>query len=162
MPEMDEAMDDVDVDTTDTQSDSDAITYEQAMEWKQKAERLEKAEKKLVELKKSAKESKPADDVYTKQDALVDRFILKNPDLEGHEESLKEYLKKGIELEDARILVENKDKTIKNRQKAEEMSVTSSEATPKSTYSKSDLENMSQDDYNRAMDAIEKGKATLR
>lgn len=50
---VDDVTDVTDFDTTDIY---DEISYEQALEWKKKAERLEKAEKTLVEYKKKAKE----------------------------------------------------------------------------------------------------------
>lgn len=38
-----------------TEEENDEVSYEQAMEWKRKAESLEKAEKTIVDLKKKIK-----------------------------------------------------------------------------------------------------------
>jgi hypothetical protein len=164
MAEMDENVVDDVTDTDDVTDDTtEGVTYEQAMEWKAKAERTDKAEKKIVELKRATKvEPKSDDEVYTKADATIDRFIAKNPDLEGQESELKEYLKKGITLDQAKILVEASDKATTNRKKLDSMSVSSSEVTPKSTYSKSDLEKMSQSEYNKVMELKTQGKVTIR
>lgn len=161
MAEMeDDVVDDV-VNTEETTEET--VTYEQAMEWKQ---RLEKAEKKIVDQKRLQKEVKETpkgnDEVYTKQDATVDRFIAKNPELEGKEDEIKSYLAKGIELDDVKILVQNKDKQAKNLKKLDSMSVSSSEVTPKSTYSKDELGKMTDSEFSRVMDLRDQGKVTIR
>jgi len=111
--------------TEDTSSDSsDEITYEQAMEWKKKADRLEKAERTLVEQKRKLKEieKSPAlsneDAPMTRFDFELEKFIDKNPDIAEYRDELAKYAKeKKLTLAQAKILVESEDKTIKNRQK---------------------------------------------
>lgn len=158
MAEMDDdVVDEVSVDTDEATEET--VTYEEAMEWKAKAERTDKAEKKIVELKRQSREIKETpngnDESYTKQDAMLDKFIAKNPDLEGSEEEIKGYLAKGIEMEEAKILVQNKDKTVKNLKKMESMSVSASEkSSQKQTYTESEIKSMSDTEYAKIASGI--------
>lgn len=135
MSDMETTVDDVttdvdtEIDTTDVLTDTpDEISYEQALEWKRKAERLEKAEKSLVEYKKKAKELESKTSVsgefITKADLAMDKFLDKNPDLADYRDELASYQSKGIPLEKAKLLVEADDKTISNRDKASKASIT--------------------------------------
>lgn len=118
---------DVETDTpddVDSSEPSDEITYEQAIEWKKKAERLEKAEKTLVEQKRKLKEyeSKPQvsneEAPMTKFDFELEKFIDKNPDVAEYKDEIAKYAKdKKLTLAQAKILVESEDKTIANRKK---------------------------------------------
>ena len=154
------------VSENETEENLDDITYEQALAWKKEADELRsaksKAEAKIVELKKSGK-SAPASEEgwYTRMDAKIDKFIAKNPSLEGYESELRAYLDKGVDIEEAKILVENKDKSIKARAQAERASISGSEGSHKSltVYTAEMLDSLSQTEYNRAMGLIESGKA---
>jgi len=108
----------------DSSDSSDEITYEQAMEWKKKADRLEKAERTLVEQKRKLKEiekqpqTSNEDAPMTRFDFEVEKFIDKNPEIAEYRDELVKYAKeKKLTLAQAKILVESEDKTIKNRQK---------------------------------------------
>lgn len=108
--------------TEDSSSDSTDITYEQAMEWKKKADRLEKAEKTLVDHKRKLKEleSNPnnEDAPMTKFDFEIEKFIEKNPEMADFRNELTKYAKVNkLTLAQAKIQIESDDKTIKNRQK---------------------------------------------
>ena len=94
-------------------------------------------------------------------DAKIDKFIAKNPSLEGYESELRAYLDKGVDIEEAKLLVENKDKSIKARAQAERASISGSEGAHKSltVYTSEMLDSLSQTEYNRAMGLIESGKA---
>ena len=149
----------------------DDITYEQALAWKKEADEARKAkseaERKIVELKREKKNSPDKEisdkEAYTKEDAMVDKFVSKNPSLEGYEDDLKKYLSKGVSLDEAKILVENKDKSIKNRNVLEKTSITHSEwGSSKKSFSYEELDKMGQKEYNEAMGLIESGKATRR
>lgn len=91
---------DYELDVQDTQDDAveEEITYEQALEWKKKAERLEKAEKALVERKKADKLASKAQaqspiDVKEafKQIREEEKFFEKNPDAESYRDKIEEY-----------------------------------------------------------------------
>lgn len=116
--ELDEVVNDNETPEKEEES-PDEIDYETAIaaikEAKELKLRLEKAEQAIVEKKREAKRSEHSE-VYTKQDREIDRLVDKNPHLEGKEELLKSYLSKGNSIEEAKLLVENKDKTIKNRE----------------------------------------------
>jgi len=158
-------------DETETESSDDSeITYEQALEWKKQAERLKKAEAKLVEYKKAEKLKKkeesddsPKLEYLTKEDLKKERFFDKNPEMEEYRDDIEKYLKKGNTLEEAKILIENSDKTIQNRKKTNAMNISQSDReTAKRSFTKDELSNMSQADYNRARDMIDAGKASVR
>ncbi len=117
---------DVDIEETETEdsssASSDEITYEQAMEWKKKADRLEKAERTLVEQKRKLKdlESNPKSDdaPMTKFDFELEKFIDKNPEVSEYRDEIAKMAKeKKLTLAQAKILVESDDKTVLNRKK---------------------------------------------
>lgn len=150
---------------TETSTESDEITYDTAMGWKGKADRLDKAEKRLVELKKQLKEQeawKANDSNYiTKEDLAIEKFIAKNPDLEDYKEALAKYSKDWLSLKQAKLLIENDDKTIENRKKTNSINMTNWESTGKTKYSVNELEKMNQSDYNKVMDRVNTWKASI-
>lgn len=112
--------------------EEDEITWEQAQEWKKEAQAKAKAEAKVVELKRQLKEAskqKPTEggDFVTKEELQLERFLSKNPEMEDSVEDIKKHLAKGLTLEQAKILVENEDKTLQNRKKTNAMNITRSE-----------------------------------
>jgi hypothetical protein len=119
----DETVEDTtDVEVEETETTSDDITYEQAMEWKKKADRLEKAEKTLVDQKRKLKEleSNPKSDdaPMTKFDFELEKFIDKNPEVSEYRDEIAKMAKeKKLTLAQAKILVENDDSTVLNRKK---------------------------------------------
>ena len=138
--------------------DDDWITLEEA---KKNKEDLKKASRKIVELKKQLKEKKvdTSTEFVTKEDLAIDKFLVKNPELEEYKNELIEYTKKGLSLDKAKLLVENDDKTIKNRQKINSMSVSDWDAPWSKSFTQSDLENMSQIEYEKAVSLIKSWKA---
>jgi len=156
-----EVIDDKGADTTDAE-----VTYEQAMAWKKEADGLKKAEQAVVKLKKQLKDKSEVKEIdtskyITKDEAELDRFLIKNPDLEDYKEDLSTYVAKWLSLKQAGKLVESDDKTIANRKKTNSLNLTDWESGWKSSFSVSELEKMKQADYNKAMDLIDSGKATL-
>ena len=119
----DETVEDTtDVEVEETETTSDDITYEQAMEWKKKADRLEKAEKTLVDQKRKLKEleSNPKSDdaPMTKFDFELEKFIDKNPEVSEYRDEIAKMAKeKKLTLAQAKILIENDDTTVSNRKK---------------------------------------------
>ncbi len=168
----DETLDnDLDFETDTSYEDEtetpDEITYEQAIEWKKKAERLEKAERKLVDLKKRVKnkpetktESISEKDIELREE--LSEFLLENKDLKDYKTDLLKYRKQGFTIKQAVALVETDDKTIENRKKSNSLNITTSEEPGKTTYTKADLENMSQSEYNKIMSLKESGKIAIK
>ena len=120
--EVEEVINNEDIDTTDDITDSpEEISYEQALEWKKKAERLEKAEKSLVEMKRKAKQSESTSsesgEFVTKAQLAIDKFLDKNPDLSDYTKELEQYSKKGLSLDEAKTLILSSDKARTNREK---------------------------------------------
>lgn len=128
VPEVDEVPTDVeteiDTDSSNEETNPDEITVEQALEWKKKAERLEKAEKTLVDQKRKLKElenrstSNNEDAPMTKFDFELEKFIDKNPEVSEYRDEIAKMAKeKKLTLAQAKILVESDDKTVSNRKK---------------------------------------------
>ena len=133
--------------------------------------RLLKAEAALVERKKAEKANKqkaegegtsPEANYITKQDLALDRFLDKNPEMEDYKEDIKKHLSKGLSLAEAKLLIDNSP-AIVNRDKIKKTSISFSEGgAQKTTYTKADLENMSQKEYANVRRQAEDGKVTIR
>lgn len=170
MAEMDEEVVDTDVsleevDTeVETEQEYSDISYEQAMEWKKKAESLPKAEKTIVDLKKQLKTAPKIEWEYVSRAEMeIEKFLIKNPDLEEYKSEILEYTNKWLSIKEATILVKGSDKAIENREKANQINITGWDGwSTKTTYSVSELEGMSQSNYNKAMARIDKGEAKLK
>lgn len=130
------------------------------------AKRTIKSENKIVEEKKKTKETNSNPDVVTTQDLelrdSITEFVAINPELKEHKSELTKYVKQWFSLMQAKAIVENDDKTIENRKKMNAMNLTNTEWTTKSTYTKEELEKMSQSEYNRVMDLKDKGKVFIK
>ena len=75
----------------------------------------------------------------------------------------KKHIAKGLTLDQAKLLVENDDKTLSNRKKTNAMNITRSDGSPsKTTYTQSDLENMNQSEYNKVKRMAEDGKVVIK
>lgn len=175
VPEVDDVTTDVETEdnTTDsssevsTQEDITYISFEQAIEWKKKAERLEKAEKTLVDQKRKLKElenrstATSEDAPMTKFDFELEKFIDKNPEVSEYRDEIAKMAKeKKLTLAQAKILVESDDKTVSNRKKISQSRVSDWESPERNSYTKEQLAKMDRVAYNRAMDRIDSGKAT--
>lgn len=137
------------------------------------AESLRKAEAKIVELKKTATPAKEesvevkTETVWFDEEAFErkyeeKKFFESNPDMLEYKDKLAEYTAKGIWWKEAKVLVENSDETIANRKVASQTNFTSWEpAVNTPTYSRQDLEKMSQEEYNKVKDLQEQGKVTI-
>jgi len=107
---------DTDIQTEEWDDWDDEISYEQALEWKEKAERLSKAESKIVELKKQAKDnSKSWEDV--RAILAEEKFYDKNSDAEPYRKEIEKFVKVWISREDAFDLVSKKDKQVEETRK---------------------------------------------
>lgn len=111
--EVEESNDEIEEETPEVED----ITYEQALEWKK---RLQKAEKKLVDLKKQAKTEKKTDTPISSKDEVKkilaeERFYDKNQEAESYRKEIERYQTKGLSLEDAYLLASKKDKEIIER-----------------------------------------------
>ena len=115
----DETTDNQEQDYEDEEEEQeDEITWEQAQEWKRKAERAEKAERRLVELKKQLKEKKTyVDKAINSKDEVKrilaeERFYEKNPEAESYRDKIESYQNKWLSLEDSFLLATKNDKQI--------------------------------------------------
>jgi hypothetical protein len=144
----------------DNTSEEDSPTYEDYLAVKK---RLAKAEKTLVEYKKKAKTSNWTTwEVVTKQDLELIRFIDKNPWYEWKEDEIKKYLSKWLGLSEIKRLVEPDD-TFDNREKTKTTSITAWEyISSQNTYTISELEKLSQSEYEKVMTLVENWKASIR
>lgn len=163
---VDDVTTDVDTEIDTTDDSSEEISYEQALEWKKKAERLEKAEKTLVELKRKTKElekSEPTTKYLTEADLERRDFLKANPELNEYTKELGEYHSKGLSFDEAKTLILNSDKARTNREKLNSLGLSDWEPNKwTKTYSDDDLVALSKKDinaYNKVMSDIESGKA---
>ena len=112
--EVEESNDEIEEETQEVED----ITYEQALEWKK---RLQKAEKKLVDLKKQAKtKEKQTDNPISSKDEVKkilaeERFYDKNPEAELYRKEIEKYQEKGYTLEDAYLVASKNDKEVEQR-----------------------------------------------
>lgn len=149
-------------------SPKDEYTYEEVVAMET---RLRKAEAALVEKKREAKANKqkaegegtsPEANYITKQDLALDRFLDKNPEMEDYKEDIKKHLSKGLSLAEAKLLIDNSP-AIVNRDKIKKTSISYSEGgAQKTTYTKADLENMSQKEYANVRRQAEDGKVIIK
>ena len=101
-----ETQDDVDTDNVDT------ITYEQALEWKKKAENLAKAEKRIEILKKQVKVSKADKPDDVRAILAREKFFDKNPDAEKYRKEIEKLEEKWLSTEDAYYLASKEDREV--------------------------------------------------
>jgi hypothetical protein len=91
-----------------------------------------KAEAKIVDMKKTSKETKSevnketvkSENFMTREDYAAEEFFKANNDLVEHKETLTELVSKGNSWEDAKFLLERKDPTIANRKIANQTNFT--------------------------------------
>jgi len=154
--------DELEEENNDYSNEPDEIAYEQAIEWKRKAERLEKAEKKLVSLKKKLKENRNLSEYYTIDDLKIERFLIQYPEMEDFKNELKAYLDKWISLEEAKILIDNSDRLVK-KNKINQINVSTNDWEPtKKVYTKSELAKLSFDEYNKVKDLADDWKVVIK
>jgi len=131
--------------------------------------RARKAEAKIVADKKATEEPKttePTPEVkdtpnfMTRQDFEAERFFEQNTDLVEHKEYIMGKVTQGNTFDEAKFLAKLKDPTIENRKKTKQSNFTTWEAPiEKQSFTVDQLSEMDQDDYNKAMDLVESGKA---
>ena len=135
MADLDNEVEDLDLEyseSTDTYSEPDEITYDEAMKWKKDSESLEKAVNNYVKpskelLKKfgvkNFKElSEMADRLSQEKTGLNEekvkemfkreKFFEKNPNAEAYREKMAEYEKTGLSLDEAYLLASKNDAEI--------------------------------------------------
>lgn len=165
MSEQDNAQ--VGVETTET---VETLTAKLEAEAKARA----KAEAKIVDMKKSTTpevKEEPKEEVKATgfdEDAFEKKyeekkFFESNPDMIEYKDKLTEYTSKGIWWKEAKLLVESSDETIANRKVASQTNFTSWDKPIDivTQMTKADLENLSQTEYNRAMELRKEGKLTI-
>lgn len=108
------------------------ISQEELAELRAKAERLDKAEKAIVELKRSSKKQPDIDlDTLLEQklakrgrDEAEKSFFSQNKDLEEFKDVISEYVDKGLSFDEAKCLVTTRNETYLNRAKTNSMNIT--------------------------------------
>ena len=135
--------------------------------------KLLKAEAKIVDMKKSSTPETPEVKVeevktpetpnfMTRQDFEAERFFENNKDYTEHKDFILEKVSMGNSFHEAKALAKLKDSTIENRQKTKQSNFTTWEVPiDKQSFTMDQLWDMSQDDYNRAMDLVDSGKAKV-
>lgn len=127
--------------------------------------RIDKAESRIVAEKKSPK-SEPTTKYLTEADLERRDFLKANPELNEYTKELEAYDKKGISLEEAKILILNSDKARANREKLNSLGLSDWEASnEKSTITKAELAKIAEKnprEYNRLRDLMDSGKLTMR
>lgn len=131
-------------------------------------EQLYKAQHTIIEQKKAEKQEPSVETKGMWRDELEKfyqekKFFEENSHLSEHKEQILELTSKGIDFDDAKVLIERKDPTIQNRANAQKTNFTSGESSFDSrSFTKQELGEMSQSEYNKARDLIEAGKATIK
>lgn len=131
-------------------------------------EELYKAQHKIVQQKKAEKQEPKEDGTWLKAEdvdkMLAEReFFKANPDLEEYKDQINEFTSKGLTHDDAKVLLERKDPTIANRKIANQSNFTSGQFdNSKTTYTKQELENMSQTDYNKVRKLMDEWKVSVK
>jgi len=135
--------------------------------------KLNKAEAKIVDLKQSTSATTPetleesnqvidTSNLYTKEDKARDTFFDWNSNLVEYEKDLKQYVDKGNSWEDAKFLLERNDATFWNRAKTNSMNLTNwDSSSTKTSYTVSELETMTQSEYNSFKELQADGKVTI-
>jgi len=127
--------------------------------------RIDKAESRIVAEKKSPK-SEPTTKYLTEADLERRDFLKANPELNDYTKELEAYDKKGISLEEAKILILNSDKARANREKLNSLGLSDWESTTeKSTITKAELAKIAEKnpkEYNRLRDLMDSGKLTMK
>ena len=137
--------------------------------------KLAKAEWKIVEMKKTSKETNTTQELpktepvvdnnnyMTRADYQNEEFFKSNPELLEHKDAINEKVSNWYSLEDAKIVLMSQDKTIEARKNTQNSNFTA--WTPNFTrteYSISDLEAMPQAQYEQVMKASEEGKVVIK
>lgn len=114
-------VDNIEIDEVETiDNEETELTVE---DYKKERARREKAERTLVELKKQLKEKEKAPETGLTEEKLALReelteFLAENKDLKEYKSELLKYREQWFTMKQAVALVENDDKTIENRKKA--------------------------------------------
>lgn len=156
--------------TMSTENAEVTVETTETIDWEQRAK---KAEAKIVDMKKSVTpKEESTEEVKTETTGFDEeaferkyeekKFFEANPDMLEYKDKLAEYTSKGIWFKEAKILVENSDETIANRKVASQINFTSWDTTQaQATYTRADLENMTQSEYNNVKALQEQGKVKI-
>ena len=161
--EENEVIDNEDVIDDVSYNDETELTVD---DFKREEARRIKAEKTLVELKKQLKDKEKQKETVLDDKELdlreeLNDFLADNKDLKEYKADLMKYRKQGFTIKQAVALVENDDKTIENRRKAN-LNVSDWEWTGKTVYTYDELEKMSQSDYNKVKELQLKWKVKFK
>lgn len=116
------------------------------------------------------KVEKPKTSVEIDKDALynefkqrqdLETFISQNPHLSHLGEDFKKLTSSGLSKEEAKLVLEQRDPTIAQRQKTESMNLASWDFSSKQEYTIQELEDMPQDKYNQVKNLEKQGKVRI-
>lgn len=133
------------------------------------ATRWYKAEQKAISEKREKKEapkSEPTTKYLTEADLERRDFLKANPELNDYTKELTDFQKKGLSLDEAKVLILNSDKARQNREKLNSLGLSDWETNKEmTTITKAQLTKIAesnQSEYNRIRDLMDKGKITIR
>lgn len=162
---MTEATDEVLDDVTDVTEEYDTTddSYEPTLDdYQREKSRREKAEKTLVDQKRKIKElesksSEPTSKYLTEADLERRDFLKANPELNDYSKEIETYSKKGLSLDEAKVLVMRSDKAKDNREKLNSLGLSDGDSSSgdKSSYTKAELEKLSESQYDKVMSQVE-------
>lgn len=164
--DLEDQIDDLETETWDLEDQIDDEVELTVDDYNKLKREHEKATKKLVELKKQLKTQTKETPMLTEEKLAlreeVSEFLLDNKDYKEYKTDLLKYREQGFSIKQAIALIEADDKTIENRKKLQSMKVTDWEGwNAKTKYTFSELESMSQNEYNKIMDLKEKWKISI-
>ena len=156
-------------DNTNEDTNEDTYTEEESTYSQMSAEdyealqnRLKKAEDTIVKYKKQMKGKVEDWEVITKTDFEVTRFVDRNPEYEWKEDQIKSYLKRWLTMDEVKRIVEP-NQEVANRQKTNQTTITAWEYWwDQTSYTKDELANMSQAEYNKVMDLKDAWKVVIK
>ncbi len=133
------------------------------------ANRLVGSERANVDYKKKAKAEtspEPTTKYLTEADLERRDFLKANPELSDYTKEIETYSKKGLSLDEAKVLVMNSDKARVNREKLNSLWLSDGESATntRSTISRKELDNIAgtnQAEYNRIRTGMDSWKIKL-
>jgi hypothetical protein len=152
-----------DLDLFDDDSSQEEDDAHESIDWEARAK---KAEKKVVELKKTSK-SAPSTDIESIVDKrLAEReFFRDNPEAKELDKEIRGYTKKGLSLEKAYKLAQmdaESDNRTSKQARSNRATLASNSAPTQSQITLSELEKLPIHEYNTMRDRIDKGEVRIK
>ncbi len=127
--------------------------------------RLERAETAKRQDKKKKESSEPTTKYLTEADLERRDFLKANPELSEYTKELEQYNKKGLSLDEAKVLILSSDKARVNREKVNSLGLSDWETSKnKSSYNLKELDKLASSnptEYARVRNEMDAGKIRL-